>query len=140
MINEFNEACPLTGKALENWLRLIVTRLDETFVIEADILSTLYAQNSGAVITSVFPAEDFNRLFEAIKSGKRLIAESVNGACTVVTASVQEIPSDDYKAFEVELYGSYNGDTGFIKLGVESLFGDMRLYTKSFAEVAYTNL
>jgi hypothetical protein len=53
---------------------------------------------------------------------------------------VQEITADDYKAFEIELYGSYNGDTGFIKLGVESLFGDLRLYTKSFAEITYTSL
>lgn len=140
MINEFNEACPLTGKSLENWLRLVVARLDETFVIASDLIAILYAQNSGAVITSVFPAEDFNSIFEAIKSGKTLKTLSEGAQCTVVTANVLEVPSDDYKAFEIELYGSYEGDTGFIKLGVESLFGDLRLYTKSFAEVAYTSL
>lgn len=142
MLNEFNAECPLTLNAPEKWIRAILTELEanKPYEITSDMLSAIFAANSGSVITSVFPVESFNSLFTAIQNGKPLKATAEGGTCTVLSGNVQEYPSDDYKALAVEMYCQYDGDTGFFKFGIESLGGALRLYDKSFGSVSYTDL
>lgn len=53
MLNDFNSDCHLTIKNLEAWLRTIVTGLDKTFTINADLLKTLYLKHENTTVTGV---------------------------------------------------------------------------------------
>lgn len=150
MCNEFDNECKtrgLTGGGLIKWLHDILSTLDNSkaYVIPQSVITALLSKSEGNVVTSVFPADTFNGIFEAIKSGDALKCKTADGVYFVTSATFNEVEADDYKSIEFEFIGTLSSFASTdnlkrLKFGLENLGGAIRLYEKALQKITTTNI
>lgn len=125
---------PLTVKSLEGLLDSIIAEFGNSYEVPENLLKTLYNKSVNATVTSVVGASTFTGILNAIQAGKSL--KCSNGTISIVAATYQSVPSDDYASFEICVIGALGGSTlQNVVIGVENLGGAMRLYKKDVADV-----
>lgn len=133
MLETFKNSLPLTFKSLEEWLTQIISKLDSTYTINNDLVTTLYNTNVNTIVTNIVGLDTFNKIYNAINNGYEL---KVNNKISVVSSYCNSVDSDDYKTIVVDFIGVFSGTKlQRFRIEIENLGGSMRLCTKTIIDL-----
>lgn len=101
---------PLTPLQLETTLKAICSELNsmKVKILSFEMLNNFVKNvNNGSSITTVLSASEFEDLFNSISNKHTLKITSSNVLIFPLSASVEQIASDDFKSIELSYF--YNG-------------------------------
>lgn len=127
LISDFENSLPLTPKALVEWIRTLIQKV-EPVGMDYQAFESIYARNRGAVISDLMSVSKFDELHAAISAGQKVEISGTNHYMTVVAASTFDVESDEFYSFTVTVIDS---ESKLITLGISKMLGDLFVDNKT---------
>lgn len=118
---------PLTALELESYIKQLIGYTFEFSVIN-NIINNI---NQGASLDSLMTNDDFNNLYEAVKSGYSIKCVGSQNIINVGYSTCEEVTADDFKCVEIGFI--YNSK--YIKLSFSKFSSNIYLDGKTVKEL-----
>lgn len=130
MLNEFSQDCPLTPSKLEEWMKKIFQRLDDS-VIDGEVVQQLLTLPVNTIVTSLVSPVDMERFCEVIERGDVLKIKGENESTVISTAWFNRIESDDYWQVTFVFFNRSGSEIQKVRISLEMIEQSVRMCEKT---------